>query len=122
MSALVVADADRNFREAIAIALRLDGFQVVAAASADEAATRIAQGGIDGCVLDVHLAGAEALLGATKGTRLRVVLVGPYPDLLEHLARRHPGTEVMPKPLNAAELSARFARSDCRDCAGAGPS
>jgi DNA-binding response OmpR family regulator len=122
MAALVVADADRNFREAIAIALRLDGFQVVAAESAEDALTRIAEGGISGCVLDAHLAGAESLLASARGARLRVVLVGPYPDILERLARRHPGTEIVPKPLAVGELAARFARADAGDRgAEAGP-
>jgi DNA-binding response OmpR family regulator len=121
MSALVVADADRNFREAIAIALRLDGFDVMAAGSAEEALTRIAKGGIDGCVVDVHLAGAEALLAAASGAGLRIVLVGPYPDLLDLFAQRHPGTDMLPKPLSVAELAARFARVNGGDRIGTMP-
>ncbi len=104
MSSYLIADADRNFREALAIALRLDGHRVQVAAVADDALALLAPGGISCCVVDAHLPGADALLEAAARARIRAVITGPYSDLLTHAARRHPGAEPLPKPFRAAEL------------------
>ena len=112
MPALVVVDADRNFREALAIALRLDGFVVTAAGNADEALERLRRGGVSACVVDVHLPGADAVAEAATRARLRLVLVGPHAELLALAARRYPGAEALAKPVLAAELEARLARRE----------
>ena len=103
MSSYLIADADRNFREALAIALRLDGHRVVVSESAEDALGRL-EGDISCCVVDVHLSGADALLEAAARVRIRAVVTGPYPDLLAHAVRRHPGAEPLPKPFRVAEL------------------
>lgn len=104
MSSYLLADADRNFREALAIALRLDGHQVLVTGSAEDALARL--GSVSCCVVDAHLAGADALLEAAARARVRRVITGPYPDLLAHAVSRHPGAEPLPKPFQAAELEA----------------
>jgi DNA-binding NtrC family response regulator len=104
MSSFLIADADRNFREALAIALRLDGHLVQVAGSAADALARLGDGGISCCVVDAHLAGADALVEAARA-RMRVVITGPYPDLLAHAVRRHPGAEPLAKPFRAVELA-----------------
>jgi ActR/RegA family two-component response regulator len=102
MASFLLVDADRNFREALAIALRLDGHQVAVTASVEEALAQV--GAVSCCVVDAHLAGADALLEAAARTGVRRVVTGPYPELLAHAARRHPGAEPLPKPFRAGEL------------------
>jgi DNA-binding NtrC family response regulator len=101
----LIVDADRNFREAIAIALRLEGHTAHACGSADDALARLRRGEVGCCVVDAHLAGADTLLSAAVRSGVRVVVTGPYPDLLAHAARRHPKAELLPKPFLAAELT-----------------
>lgn len=101
----LLADADRNFREALAIALRLDGHEVVAAGSSEEALAALKGGRVRCCVVDAHLLGADGLLTAATDAGLRAVITGTYADLVEHAARRHPRAEMLPKPFRAAELA-----------------
>jgi DNA-binding NtrC family response regulator len=101
----LIVDADRNFREALAIALRLDGYRALACGCTEDALAKIQEGGIGCCVVDAHLAGADALLATAVRSGLRTVMTGPYPDLLAHAARRHPQAELLPKPFRTAELT-----------------
>ncbi len=103
MPSYLIADADRNFREALAIALRLDGHRVLVSDSAEDALARLGEG-VSCCVVDAHLSGADALLDAAALAGVRTVVTGPYPDLLAHAVRRHPVAEPLPKPFQAAEL------------------
>jgi DNA-binding NtrC family response regulator len=103
-SSFLIVDADRNFREALAIALRLDGHEVQAADSSDDGLARLCRGGIRCCVVDAHLAGADELLAAAASAGVRVVVTGPYPELLAFAAQRHPGAEPLPKPFGPAAL------------------
>lgn len=107
MASLLLVDADRNFREALAIALRLDGLEVEAAASADEALERLARRGFDLCVVDAHLAGVEEVLETACARGARAVVTGPYPELLERAVRRHPRAEALAKPFPPAALASR---------------
>jgi DNA-binding NtrC family response regulator len=105
--AFLIVDADRNFREALAIALRLDGIVAETAASADDAAARLGRTPFGCCVVDAHLDGAEAFLRTASDAGLRVVLTGPYPDLLAVAALRHPRVEWLAKPFDVAALTRR---------------
>jgi DNA-binding NtrC family response regulator len=105
MPTFLIADADRNFREALAIALRLDEHLALATGSADEAIARLGGGGVTCCVVDAHLPGADELADAAARAGARVVITGPYPELLARAARRHPGAEPLPKPFRATELA-----------------
>ncbi len=61
MAAFLIVDEDRNFRDALAIGLRLDGHRALAVGDAEEARARLRDGGFDCCVVDAHLADADAL-------------------------------------------------------------
>lgn len=101
----LIVDADRNFREALAIALRLDGHVAQVVASAEDALAHLRAGGFTCCVVDAHQPGADEVLEGSVSHGLRTVLTGPYPDLLAQAARRHPGVELLAKPFQAAELA-----------------
>ena len=102
MPSYLLVDADRNFREALAIALRLDGHEVAVTDSVEDALLLLCS--VSCCVVDAHLSGADALLEAAARAGVRRVVTGPYPDLLAHAVRRHPGAEPLPKPFRAREL------------------
>jgi DNA-binding NtrC family response regulator len=106
MASFLIVDSDRNFREALAIALRLDGHAVTGAATADEALAQLERGGHACCVVDAHLWDADAVLDAAARAGIRTILTGPYADLLAHAARRHPFAEALAKPFPAAALAA----------------
>ena len=105
MAAFLIVDADRNHREALAIALRLDGHDVTGARSADDGRAALASGRFDCCVVDVHLAGADALLEAVERCGACAVATGPYPELLAAAAGRHPRAGLLPKPFRAQDLA-----------------
>jgi DNA-binding response OmpR family regulator len=110
----LIVDADRNFREALAISLRLDGYEVAVAASADDALAQLARGGARCCVVDAHLHDADRVVTAAARSGHRHVLTGPYADLLVAAGRRHPAAELLAKPFRASELT-----RGCRTPAGA---
>jgi len=110
MPSVLLLDADRNFREALAISLRLDGFQVVGSAAADEAIRWLDAAHFDACVADARTPGLDAVADAASRTGARMVLTGPHPDLLALAVRRLEGAAALPKPFGAAELAARIAR------------
>jgi DNA-binding NtrC family response regulator len=109
MACFLIVDADRNHREALAIALRLDGHEVTAAPSAEDGRAGLEAGRFDCCVVDVHLPGADALLEAAARGGVRAVATGPYPELLAAAAERHPHAGMLPKPFRAQDLAARVA-------------
>jgi DNA-binding NtrC family response regulator len=106
MASFLIADEDRNFREALAIALRLDGHDAAAVGDADAARAWLAAGRIDCCLVDAHLRGADGLLDVAARAGIRTFATGPHADLLAAAAARHPRAGVLPKPLRASELEA----------------
>jgi DNA-binding response OmpR family regulator len=108
MSSFLLIDEDRNFREALAIELRLDGCQVASADSADGARSALSAARFDLCVVDLHLAGAEAFLAELSSLPLPVLVTGPHADLLASAAGRFPGALVLEKPFRARDLMARL--------------
>lgn len=103
-SSFLIVDEDRNFREALAIALRLDGMDVAVAATSDEARSRLAARRFACCVVDVHLSGADAVLADAIASGARAVAAGPYPELLAAASARHPRAVTLPKPFRALDL------------------
>jgi DNA-binding NtrC family response regulator len=101
---VLIVDEDRNFREALAIALRMDGHEAVAAASSEEARARLAAHRFGCCVVDAHLDGADAVLEAAAAAGAIAIATGPYPELLAKAAARHPHAVMLAKPFRAAEL------------------
>ena len=105
MASFLIVDGDRNFREALAIALRLDGHSVMVAEAADDALGRLGNDTVDCCVIDAHLWDADVVVEAAAGAGVRTILTGPYADILACAARRHPRAEALAKPFPAAALA-----------------
>ncbi len=111
MAAFLIVDEDRSFRDALAIGLRLDGHDALALGDADDAQTRLRDGGFDCCLVDAHLPGADALLEIAAASGVRAIATGPYADLLEAAAARHPRAEALAKPFRACDLVSRVGRT-----------
>jgi DNA-binding NtrC family response regulator len=111
MPAFLIVDEDRNFRRSLVIGLKLDGHFAFAAGDAEEARTRLGAVWFDCCVVDVHLPGADALLQMAAVAGAHTFATGPYPDLLEAAAARHPRAEALAKPFRATDLLARIERA-----------
>jgi DNA-binding response OmpR family regulator len=108
MVTVLLIVGDRNFREALAIALRLDGCAVVVAGAAAEGAPLLERGGFDLCLVDLNVDGVEALLASAAMRTVPLLVTGPYPELAEAAARRHPPAQALSKPFAAADLLARL--------------
>lgn len=108
----LIVDADRNFREALAISLRLDDHTVTVADSAEEGFSELARGSACCCLVDVHLPNAEALLDAAARAGVRVVMTGPYAELLTQFALRHPGVQLLAKPFRIVDLTSGCDRAN----------
>jgi DNA-binding response OmpR family regulator len=106
MAAFLIVDADRNFREALAIALRLDGHVAQVASTADEAVLHLAARAYAFCVVDAHLWQSERIAQAALRAGASPVLTGPHADLVHSAARRVPGARALPKPFGAEALAA----------------
>ncbi len=106
MASFLIVDEDRNFREALAIALRLEGHRAPADPDAAGARAMLAAGAVDCCLVDAHLRGADGLLEAASRAGARAFATGPYPDLLAAAASRHPHAGILPKPLRASDVAA----------------
>jgi len=104
MASLLIVDGDRNFGQAVAIALRLDGIAVTTASSVEEAASLL-PGAFCTYVVDCMLPDADSLIGRLASERnVRVVATGVHPELLGSTGRRHPGVGMLQKPFRASEL------------------
>ncbi len=106
MAAFLIVDADRAFRDALAIALRLDGHDALAAGTAEDARERLSAIRFDCCVVDAHLPGADPLLEAAAAAGIRAIATGRYADLLAASAKRHPNAATLAKPFRVADLAA----------------
>jgi DNA-binding NtrC family response regulator len=107
MAALLVVDPDRNFREALAIALRLDGMKVVASAGTEDAMRWLSTTRFDACLADARLAGLDELAHAAARSGARLLLTGPHAEVVAAAARRHAAAAV-PKPVRPTDLAARL--------------
>jgi DNA-binding NtrC family response regulator len=103
MPAFLLLDADRNFRSALEIALRVEGAEVAAAGSVAEAERLLETRSFDLVAIDSLLGGAEALLARFVSERRPVVAIGPHPELLARAARRF-GVPTLEKPFDATAL------------------
>jgi DNA-binding response OmpR family regulator len=110
MPSVLLLDADRNFREALAIALRLDGFQVAVTAAAEDAIRWLDAARFDACAADARTPGLDGVADAASRTGARLVITGPHPELLALAVRRLAGAAALSKPFGAADLAARMAR------------
>jgi len=103
----LLVDADRNFREALAIALRLEGHEVRTASDGREALAQLELGGVACCVADWGVDEVDRLLLAATRSGVRTVVTGIHPSLVSSTARRHPSAEALAKPFRAEELTRR---------------
>jgi DNA-binding NtrC family response regulator len=110
MRAFLIVDGDRNFGEALAIALRLDGHLAISTTDVQEACDRIRAVRFDCCLVDTHLPGADSLLEIASGSGIRAIATSPYEDLLAAAAARHPHAEALAKPFGVDDLVARAER------------
>jgi DNA-binding NtrC family response regulator len=110
MLAFLIVDGDRNFGEAVAIALRLDGHLALGTTDVDEACDRIRSHRFDCCLVDAHLPGADGLLEIAAGAGIRAIATSPHEDLLAFAAARHPHAEALAKPFGVGALVARAER------------
>lgn len=109
MPPLLLVDTDRNFSQALAIALQLDGVPVEIASTVEEALSRIERGAYGACLVDCVLPGADELferLARIGG--MRVIGTGAFPEVLTLAQRRHPWLGTLQKPFPVAELAARL--------------
>ena len=107
MAPLLLVDGDRNFRQALAIALKLEGIDVASCGSADEALDWLALSQFRLCVVDCLAPGADRLLDELHGAAMGVIATCTYPELLSRAVRRHPRFGTLPKPFGARELAQR---------------
>ncbi len=110
MLAFLIVDGDRNFGEALAISLRLDGHLSLATTDVDEACDRIRAVRFDCCLVDAHLPGADALLEIASGAGIRAIATSPHEDLLRVSSARHPHAGALAKPFRVMDLVARAER------------
>ncbi len=101
----LLVDADRNFREALAIALRLEGHEVRTASDGAEAMAQL--GGVGCCVADWGVGDIDGLLEAATRSGVRTVVTGIQPSLVSSAVRKHPSSEALAKPFRAEELIRR---------------
>src|SRR6266567_2757232 len=103
--ALLLTDGDRNFRQALAIALRLDGHRVAEADSVEAARRELAGGDVRWCIVDLRLAGAAELVGQlASDPRASVIATTVDPDLLAATLERHPEIAALEKPFRVEDL------------------
>ena len=101
----LIVDADRNFREALAIALRLEGHEVRTASHGREALNQLERGGVGCCVADWGVDLVDELLAASTRAGVRTIVTGIHPALVTSTARRHPRSEALPKPFGPEQLT-----------------
>ena len=85
--AYLIVDADRSFREALAIALRLEGHEVRTASEGREALAQLELGGVSCCVADWGVERVDELLAATTRLCVRTVVSGIHRSLVSCAAR-----------------------------------
>ena len=94
MSRILIVDDEENQRRTLAIGLRLEGFDVLVAASGAEALRMLASAHVDVAMIDLMMPGLNGL------------------DLARQLRRTHPAVRVVLS--SAYHLSARqVERADC---------
>ncbi len=104
MTPLLLVDGDHNFRQALAIALRLDGHQVADAGSVEAARRELAGGEFAWSVVDLRLPGAAELVAELVSSRAGVIATAVDPDLLAEILGKHPENAALEKPFRVEDL------------------
>ena len=118
MPRVLIVDDEENQRRALAIGLKLDGFDVVVAASATEAMRLMAATQIELALIDLMMPGLNGLELARQIRRsfpaVRVVLSSAYHLSARQVERADCGAVgFVPKPYKLAELCS-FLRAKSR--------
>jgi DNA-binding response OmpR family regulator len=118
ITTLLLVEDDARIREAMRLALADEGFQVVEAATGEQALERLTAGGVDGGVepdvvlLDVMLPGADGLAVCARIRELGdlpIIMVTARTGSEEVIAGLEAGADdYVTKPVDAGELSARI--------------
>jgi len=108
MPPLLLVDPDRNFRQALAIALRLDGYAVETASTVDEALGIVARAPVRGCAADCQLPDVDRLFAQLETSAVPAVAVSNHPEFLNEVTKRHPFLSTLEKPFHPGELTARL--------------
>ncbi len=112
MRSILLVDGDHNFRRALAIALRLEGFAVEEAGSLLEARRRLGPH-VDAAVVDLLLPGgdglelAESIRDGEPGTFL--VVVSAHPEAFAAARARVPTAVALEKPFRVDGLLSMLA-------------
>ena len=110
---VLVVDDDRSVRDALARALRLEGYDVALAVSGTEALAAVAAGGIDIVVLDVQIPGLDGLetcrVLRAKGDKVPVLMLTARSGVGDRVAGLDAGADdYLVKPFALEELLARL--------------
>jgi DNA-binding response OmpR family regulator len=110
MARVLVVDDEENQVRVLAIGLRLEGFEVLTARSADTAFDVLAREQVDIAILDLMMPGTNGLELARQVRhhypKVRVVLTSAYHLSERQLARADCGVVgFVPKPYELAELA-----------------
>jgi DNA-binding NtrC family response regulator len=108
MPPLLLVDPDRNFRQALAIALRLDGYTVETASTVEEALGIVARAPVGGCAADCLLPDVDRLFTQLEASSVPAVAVSNHPEFLREVTKRHPFLVTLEKPFRPAELATRL--------------
>ncbi len=110
---LLVVDDDPSVREALALVLDLDGFEVATAGDGREALRALASGAPDAVILDVLMPGLDGLEVCRRmragGDRTPVLMLTARSEVAERVAGLEAGADdYLAKPFAREELLARL--------------
>jgi DNA-binding response OmpR family regulator len=122
MPRLLIVDDEENQRRTLSIGLRLDGFDVIVAASGHEALALLDEGTVDLAMIDLMMPGLNGLELArqirTLHPHVRIVLSSAYHLSARQVERADCGAVgFVPKPYKMSELCG-FLRSKTKAVAG----
>lgn len=110
MPRVLIVDDEEKLRKALAIGLKMEGFDVVTAASGEDAMRALAEKTVDIAMIDLMLAGTNGLEVARQIRRtypsVRIVISSAYHLSARQVERADCGAVgFVPKPYQLSELS-----------------
>ena len=113
MPRVLIVDDEENQRKTLSIGLKLEGFEVVAAANAEEALRLLATHAVDAAVVDLMIPGTNGLELTRQIKRMfpniRVFLSSAYHLSARQMERADCGAAgFLPKPFKLAELGSEL--------------
>lgn len=113
MSRVLIVDDEENQRKTLSIGLKMEGFEVVAAANAEEALRMLQSHQVDAAVVDLMIPGTNGLELTRQIKRLfpniRVFLSSAYHLSARQMERADCGAAgFLPKPYKLSELGSEL--------------